>query len=441
MAQSESQRGFNTTMEKLIQNSRVAIHTPFFYGWAIVVISALGLFFSGPGQTYSVSTFINSYILEFGWSRSFVSSLYSTGTLFAGFTFYIIGKLIDTKGHRFMFPLIALLFGVACIWMSLVFSPVMLLIGFFLIRLLGQGSMTLVSSTLVPQWFILKRGRALSLMSLGGVLGSAILPPFNTWIIATWGWRAGWQIWGVLLLLFMAPLARLLVRNKPEDVGLLPDNRRGSAQTIQETPNEAYSWTLAEAKRTRAFWLLLFTMFVSSMVNTGLVFHMVSILGEQGLVPSVAALVLSLIAVVALPSTFIAGYLLDRVKSPTLIIAAVFGGQVLLMIWLAYTRSVQAAIVFGVARGIVAGFEGISFNAIWPAYYGRSHLGSIRGFSMSIMVIASAFGPLPFGIAYDLFTGYTEIIWVMLTFPVLAVVAGIYATKPDYVSQSILEHK
>jgi len=132
------------------------------------MISGLGIFFSGPGQTYSVSVFIDSYIKEFGWSRSFVSSLYSAGTLMAGLLLPLIGREVDSRGHRIMMPLISLVFAVACLWMSIVFHPIMLFVGFILVRLLGQGAMSLVSSTLAPQWFEKKRGRALSLMTLGG---------------------------------------------------------------------------------------------------------------------------------------------------------------------------------------------------------------------------------------------------------------------------------
>src|SRR5690554_2336529 len=127
-------------------------------------------------------------------------------------------------------------------------------------------------------------------MSLGGVLGAALLPPLNTWIIYTYGWQVGWRFWAILLAVVMAPLARFLVRNRPEDVGLLPDYEpvtRQSGDRPMETL-DATSWTLAQARRTRTFWLLLFCMFVPSMVNTGLIFHMVSILGSQGLSPQVS---------------------------------------------------------------------------------------------------------------------------------------------------------
>lgn len=81
-----------------------------------------------------------------------------------------MGREVDKRGHQKIMPLIAFLFALACVWMSFVFTPLMLFFGFFAIRLLGQGSMSLVGTTLAPQWFEKKRGLAMSLMSIGGVL-------------------------------------------------------------------------------------------------------------------------------------------------------------------------------------------------------------------------------------------------------------------------------
>ncbi|HEX7064870.1 MAG TPA: MFS transporter [Bacillales bacterium] len=198
--------------------------TSVYYGWVIVALAGLGVFFSGPGQTYSVSVFINSYIQDFGWSRSLVSGIYSFATLAAGLLLFIIGRLVDRFGQRVMMAGVGLMLAVACFWNSVVIGPIMLFIGFFMLRLFGQGSMTLVPNTLVPQWFIQKRGRALSVMTIGAFASSAALPPFNAWMIHTWGWPVAWRVWGIILIIVFVPLVLLFVRNRPEDVGLLPDN-------------------------------------------------------------------------------------------------------------------------------------------------------------------------------------------------------------------------
>jgi MFS family permease len=402
---------------------------PFFYGWAIVGISALGVFFSGPGQTYSVSAFVDPLIEHFGWSRSLVSGLYSLGTLCAGLALTGMGRLVDRHGHRTMMPIVAAAFGLACIFMSAILNPAMLLVGFGLIRFLGQGSMTLVSNTLVPQWFRFKRGRAMSLVALGSAISTASVPKINTWIIDVWGWRVAWQVWAILLILAIAPLFRLLVRNRPEDIGLLPDNIELPAPGADGAPPDEESWTLAEAMRTRTFWLLISCIGVPSMINTGLIFHQVSILGARGLSPAVSATVFSVAVLVHLPVNFLAGYLLDRIP-PRMALAGIYVGHLILMAWILRTDSIGMAIGMGVLRGIVGGFEGITSGVLWPSYFGRRHIGSIGGASMTVMVIGSAMGPLPFGVAFDMFGGYSQIILLMMAFPVFGIVAALLATPP-----------
>lgn len=403
-----------------------------FYGWIIVFIGALGVFFSGPGQTYSNAVFIDKYIEEFGWSRSHISSIYSIATLLAGILMMFMGRLVDKLGQRLMTVIISTILGFACLFNSMVVNSVMMFIGFFLIRLFGQGSMTLVPNTLVPQWFIQKRGRALSFMAIGGFLSSALFPVMNAWLIETWSWQFAWQVWGVTLLVFFTPLAFLLIRNRPEDIGLLPDgmsNPKVNKREEKTILNEEH-WTLKEAMRTKAFWLILFCVSIPAMVNTGLTFHLFSIFGESRMDPKYAAIVLSLMAIVGFPITFISGFILERVKA-NIILSFVFLGEITLLLLLLMTNNVPLAFLFGVIWGIVGGLERITLNIIWPDYFGRKHLGSIKGVAMTMMVIGSAFGPLPFGIGYDLFQSYHEILLITLAFPTFGFIASLLAKKPE----------
>jgi len=419
------------------QNNNVSqpVKTSFFYGWFIVLVAALGVFFSGPGQTYSVSVFIDSYIAEFGWSRSFISSMYSTGTLIAGMILPLVGRLVDSRGSRFMVTTVALIFGAVCLYMSFVGNPIMLFVGFMLVRLLGQGSMSLTSSTLVPQWFMTKRGRALSLMALGGTISSALLPPLNTWLIHTYGWRFGWQVWAVLLWGIMVPAAWYFIRNRPEDIGLRPDNALETAvdSALALTADNEDSWTLKEALSTRAFWLLMFCVTIPSAINTGITFHLASIMQGTGfdvdMARIMAAAVLSTLAIVQLPFNFVAGYLADKFKVHYLM-AIAFVGQLISLILLLLVQSTSTAIAFGLLWGLLSGFYAINNGVIWPNYYGRKYLGSIRGVAMTAMVIGSAFGPLPFGFSYDHFGGYQEILLASMVFPVLGFFAALMSPPP-----------
>lgn len=95
------------------------------------------------------------------------------------------------------------------------------------------------------------------------------------------------------------------------------------------------------------------------------------------------------------------------------------------------TSSVQTAVLYGCLRGVVGGFEAIYPGVVWPNYFGRKHLGSIRGMAMTASVMGSAFGPLPFGFAFDRFGGYSEILLFSMISPILGLVAALLSPKPS----------
>jgi MFS family permease len=121
-------------MQLSFKSSKAPFVTPFYYGWVIVAVSGLGIFFSSPGQTYSISMFINEYIRAFGWSRTFVSLLYSAATMLSGLLLFFMGRVIDRYGGRRMSMGVGVLLALTCFWNSLVATPVMLFIGFFFSR-------------------------------------------------------------------------------------------------------------------------------------------------------------------------------------------------------------------------------------------------------------------------------------------------------------------
>ncbi len=420
-----------------VEKEEKPIKTNFYYGWVILFMSALAYFFSGPGQTYSISIFIDHYIKEFGWSRSLISSLYSGGTLISGLILTFMGQKIDKYGHRKMIVIISLSLGAAALWMSFVFNPLMLLIGFFLMRFFGQGSMGLWPQTLVPHWFKSKRGFAMSILGIGGVVGAAVIPPLNNYLINLLGVSNTWRFWTLALLLIMAPVGWYLVRNRPENIGLKID---GINEEKEDSVSNKYAprvhissdpWTLKEAMKTKEFWFVIYLVIIPAMINTGIIFHMVSIIGEKGYSAAFAAYILSLTSMIKFPLTFLGGYILDRVKVRFVkAVNFIFLIIAILLIIKADTKS--AFIIYALVHGSFMAFDGVSTSVMLPNYFGKKHLGSIRGFFSTAMVIGSALGPLPFGLAYDYFNGYTEVMLLVILLPILALGAAYLATPPSY---------
>lgn len=237
------------------------------------------------------------------------------------------------------------------------------------------------------------------------------------------------MVLGAIIIILFTPLALFLIRNSPEEVGLLPDNDAAEKMdTAQKRPFEA-SWSVSEASKTRAFWLLLVCAAVPGIVNTGLTFHLVSIFKENSLPLEAAAGILSLTALIGLPVTFVTGLLLDKVKVQYMLIL-VFAGEIISLFLLQKANFLGAAVVFGVVWGVSMGMERIVMAVVWPNYFGRKHIGSISGISMAMIVTGSALGPLPLGIAFDVFGGYSEILWALMLFPAIGMAAALMANPP-----------
>jgi MFS family permease len=352
------------------------------------------------------------------------------GTFAAGMMMGVIGRLLDKYGHRKMSIIIAACFGGAIFFMSTVNSVIMLLIGFFFIRLFGQGSMGLIGGTLVPQWFIRRKGRAMSIVSVFGALSLATFPLINIWLIQNFGWRNGWRLWMFVLWFVVIPLFYYFIRTRPEDVGLYPDN-----EALPESGNgevivyEEESWTLREALRTRSFWFVNYIGIIPSAIITGCVFHQISILGQSGLSPEAAALISTVISLVNLPVVLLAGGLADRIQMRYLM--AIAQGLLLAMVSFLYiANSMKLVLIYGIIMGIQMGIQAIIRGVVWAEYFGRKHLSTIRGVNMMMGVIGSALGPLPFGYAFDRFGGYSEILLVSMIFPLVGIFIGLLSKKP-----------
>lgn len=398
----------------------------------MVAIAGLGIFFSGPGQTFSNSVFIESYIRDFGLDRTTVSSIYSAATLISGLLLFFVGRLMDRFGRRIMLTAVALLLGAACWFNSFVAGPVMLFAGFFMLRYFGQGSMTLIPNTLVSQWFIKYRGRALSFASLGGLLGAACFPPVINALIDAYGWQATWRLLGTALVVLFVPIAYLFVRNRPEDVGLRPDGAAGPETSAGGEPDAAAeedNWTLAEAVRTRAFWLVLICCAIPAAVYTGITFQIFSILGNQGIDRTATAFVLGLIPLVSFGCSLVSGFIVERVNvSRMLALTLLLNAAAPLL--LLFAQSYAVVVLFAVAWGVAQGFLNVPMGVIWPNYFGRKHLGSIQSVTTTAMVIGSALGPIPFGWAFDRFGSYDAMLLASVAVWLIGAVLALLAPPP-----------
>lgn len=416
-----------STFVSPVRRSRVVDASPVYYGWVILLVGAVGVILTSPGQTYSVSVFIDHFIAELGISRSLVSTLYSVGTLTASFAMPFVGRQMDLRGSRLMIVVISLLLGLACVYMGFVRNWVMLGIGFFALRMLGQGSLSLASRYAINQWWVRRRG---SVMGIAGVataiLGSGGFPVLINWLIPLTGWRMAYALLGVGVVALMVPLALLFVRESPETYGLLPDGAASAEEQRAKSRGAVeVHWTLAEALRTPAFWLVTSALASVSMLGTGLTFHIFSIFQDSGLSSTIAAAVFLPTAATAGVMQLAGGLLIDRIPVRFLLALVLFL-QALALVMAPFLTTPALAYTYGFVMGTLNGLQMIVGSVVWAKYYGRKHLGAITGVVSTILVASSALGPMPFGIARDLMGSYTTILVAFAALPFVLGVANLF---------------
>jgi MFS family permease len=409
-----------------IRNSMVQ-RFPVYYGWVILLAGALGMFMTVPGQTIGISIFLDSIIADLGMTRTSVSLLYTIATLAASLGLPFVGRAIDSWGPRIMVVLIAAFFALACGFMGLVDGPVLLFFGFMLLRGLGQGSLAMVSMHVVNLWFVRRRGLAVGLAGVGFMLSFTAFPPVIDYLIQNLGWRSAYVALGGLVAITILPLGAVFFRTRPERFGLEPDGGQHAGQTPASASEP--NFTLNEARRTGIFWLYVAAGFFMSMIGTAMAFHHYDILSQNGVVRSVATAAFSTLGIVAASANLLSGALLDRLPY-RLFLGIQMGMMIVGMLLIGTVTEIRGVILYGIVNGVMLGsFMPVSAS-VYAKFFGRKHLGAIKGTVSTILVAASALGPLVFSLGYDLTGSYLPVLIITAVFPLAVLVASPFVRLP-----------
>ncbi len=410
--------------------SRLVAASPVYYGWIVWLVALIGTICSSPGQSFSVSLFMDFFIEDFGLDRTAVSSLYGAGTFVASLGLTWVGRQIDARGNRRVGASIGALFTLVLALCSLINGPIMLFFAFAGMRGLGQGALTLASSTAVANWFQQRRGRMMSLLALAFVLFQGIYVNLLRILLEVMDWRQVYVLLGVGVAALVIPSFALLMRDKPEKYGLMPDNAAGGAGESDDQASDIEdNWTLKEAMRTPILWVFIAARILPSAWGTGLILHQVSIFAVLDHSAQVATETFAMMSLFAAGSALLAGYLIDRFK-PSYVAAlqmlALLCASGLAMIMRETPLLIAYALAFGLGMGIGYVFEG----AVWPNLFGRRFQGEIRGFVYTSSVIGSALGPALFGLSYDVSGGYEAVLWLGAGLCLVVLAAALLTPPP-----------
>ncbi|NJO35165.1 MAG: MFS transporter [Rhodospirillales bacterium] len=373
-------------------HSRLIAVSPVHYGWIILAAGTFGSFMTMPGQTSAVSVFIGPVIADLHITQTQVAFAYTVGTLAGILPAPLIGRWIDRRGPRLTATVIALGLAVACAAMAVVLSWMTLLVGFALLRGAAIGGLSLVSQQVVNLWFVERRGLAAAGASLGLAAGSMVFPILIEALIQLYGWRGAYLALGAIVALTILPVAAALFRDRPERFGLWPDaGLAPRALTFREEP----SFTRSAALQTSVFWLLCVSSFLANAIGTGLLLNHFSVMAAVGLERPAALSLLGPYAAIQAVATLGTGALLDRIQPKHLVPLAMVT-LAAATILAAFGSGALFGWLYAVALGAALGSHQAINAAGFAHYFGRDHLGSIRGASFVFGVGGAAFGPLPF---------------------------------------------
>ncbi len=424
----------------------LAINERFFYGRVILALAALIMFASGPGQSHTFGVFLLPISRDLGISHTSISSAYAFATLAAAFGLPFVGRIVDREGvHRTLIAIVVA-FGAAAIAFGAVSGFILLTLGFGLLRFLGQGSLMLCANNLTSQWFDRRRGIALGLTMLGFALSIAVHPPVAQWLNERYGWRMAWVVMGVGTWLLLLPPVMLLLFDRPEQLGLVPDGKPkaggegegspaknsndaagGSGRSTKEDADRGLD--LAEARRTDAFWIILVSNSVHSALATAIFFHQLSVFDAKGLEAALATSVFPVMALMMVISSLIIGHLLDRLPTRPLYMAALLSTS-LSLVMMSQVQGQLTAIAFALVFGLSNGAMMALFAYVWPRFFGRAHLGSILGTAQMGMVIGASLGPIPLSVGYDLVGEYDGPLLVLALLPISCAAAVAFMRIP-----------
>ena len=393
---------------------------PFFYGWVIVIVVFVTMAIGVNART-AFSLLFPPILHEFGWERGVVAGAFSFGFLVSAALSPVLGRLMDRRGPKVVMELGVVLMGAGLLLASYVTQPWHLYVTMGV--LVGGGSICLGytgQSLFLPNWFVRKRGLALSIAFAGVGVGSIVLLPWMQAFMDRTDWRTACWMLGVVVLVVLAPLNLLLWR-RPEDLGLQPDgdslgtgHAPGPAANVVDAAWAAVDWTLARAVRTSRFWWIAVAYVSGLYAWYAVQVHQTQYLVEIGFTRSDAAWALGVVSLVAIPGQIALGYISDRIGREWVWTVASLGFVICFLALIAMEHAPSPVLLWlmvGAQGALGYGFTSVMGAIVAEIFQGR-HYGSIFGVVMLLMIGGGAAGPWLTGVIHDATGSYALGFWI-----------------------------
>lgn len=413
-----------------------------FSGWWIVLTGCFLNLWGAGYYIYGFSAVFKPISSELGFSRAVTSVAGSIGMLIGGLVAPVTGWLTDRFGPRWVTFFGISLFGLGLILMNFIDSRWAFYLVWGGIVATGFNVATMLPvDKAITDWFVKKRGIALGIR---WVFSGLLVLPLISWLTTTHGWRTAFVVGGLVMGVVGLLLAWFFVKqHRPEYYGLLPDGATAEAEAADERQMidrgvayaaefEEVEFTLRQAMRTPAYWLLILAQAGQGVTIMSLFMHLIPLLTDMGISPIRAATTVTIAGLFSIVSRFVSGFVADRVSKQSL--RFLMGGAYLLQgagitIYL-LNQTVAMVYPFLIVYYIGMGASMILMSIIGGRYFGRKAFGSIRGSSAIAAMPLGMLGPIYAGWVFDTTGNYIVALTMFAAVLALAAVLMFLARPP-----------
>ena len=373
----------------------------FTYGWKSLLAATIGTMCGIFTLTnYTQGFFVGPVTSEFGWSapQFFLSYtvLMCSGLLTGPLIGYIAQRvglrtvgIVGLTGHSLAYVVLSLNTGSLVLWY----------LSWALVAILGAGSLPIIWTGVLNNWFTKHRGKAIGITMAGTGLGAFLLPPIVEFLIANHGWRTAYRGIGLGALLISLPIVFALFKEKP-------DSSTATGGEVMANKVETWGLTTKDAMRTKQFWILGAVLFLTVIVVAGLLSNFERIMTEQGFERSSIAQIAAVMGLTVIIGRLMVGALVDRFWAPGVAACFFLVATLGLLILVGTQVTMATALLVAVMIGLAAGAELDLLAYLTGKYFGPAHYPAIFGLIIAFFTVGAGIAPPLFGMAAQMFQGY-----------------------------------
>ena len=398
-----------------------------FYGWRVVAALGVVLILGTASAFYTASVFLEPIEHALGWTRTHISLGFTIAALTSAAMSPLIGLAIYSIGARKVLVAGSIAIGLALtllsqiqqLWHYYILMPVMAY------GISSTGILTCTSC--VSNWFDKRRGTATGIVFAASGTGGMVMVFVASQAVERIGWRSTYMLLGTILFIIVLPVILIVIRNKPEEMGLEPDGGRGANGTMAESPT-GISLNLGEAVKTLPFWLMTLLMLCYGFTFGSMTQHAIALLRSQGV--GEPSLFWSLTLGISVLGRLTFGASADRFSKKSLIAIA----------WVFHFVGLASALIlpdflpliFAFALFYGAGQGG--FSTVFPVQlgelFGTAHFSKLYGTILLFQAIGFSIGTVFFGRIFDITHSYTLAVQAVIVVALFCILVATIIQHP-----------